>query len=211
VRDHSLQEAASSDEYTGVISSSGEKITSYRLHSKPRKRWWVLAASIAAVLFFMLGHFTTLLVPQFGLPVSTTKSHITAPPSYINPSAPTAPPIFYEDSPYALNTIDDAVIIQDELAAGLRLPPDQLIKQMKQHGSLAALAVVQGVSATQLKAIEFTAAQDAFNAVIDPSLVTGPQANDFIQHLQNDQLFLTSVLDNALAICANDYCTTTGS
>jgi HEAT repeats len=204
-QDHT-QEATPPDEYGDVMSSSREKVTSYRSRSNSRKRWWTLVAS-AAVVFFMLGHFTTSLIPQFGLPVNKTNIVVHSP--YIDPAAPTATPIFDENSPYALNNIYAAIIIQNELAIGLNVAPRQLIKQMKQHGSLAALAAAQGVSATQLKAIELNAALNSLETMKTESYYDpqpSPQFTTFEQHLRNDQLFLVDTINNSLASCTKDYC-----
>jgi hypothetical protein len=168
--DH-VEREPSSYEYAGVMSSRGEKITSYRVRPWSQKGWWVVVI-ITAGLFLMLGRFTVSGVP-INMGVSKVISSTNMAPARMFP---------FDSATYA-------PIFQKDLASGLNLTPLQAQEQLKQLGSFEAVAAAQGMSADQLQQIEISAFQDVFNNAVKAGDMDQGTADSLMQRLQNEAGF----------------------
>ncbi len=160
------------DEYSGIMSSRNEKVTSYRLRSKSHKSWWALAIVVVAFLFLALGRVSTTVVPQISFDANSKGgSSISMPAKLVDFS--------FNDPAYA-------AIMQSALSNALHLPPQQIQEQIKQLGSLDAVADQQGVSASQLQIVEMDAFNQIINFAMNTKGIDSQSAKAQLERLNND-------------------------
>lgn len=157
--------------YAGTMHGQGEKITSYRVRHKSQKGWWAVVI-ITAGLFLMLGRFTVSGVPSIDM----------GSPKVISGSGMATRMFPFDSATYA-------PIFQRDLATGLHLTPTQLQEQLKQQGSISAVAANQGISSSELEKVELSAFQDVFNDAVKIGDIDQGTADKLTQQIQQDPNF----------------------
>jgi len=84
-------------------------------------------------------------------------------------------------------------MLQKEIAVPLNLTPDQVRGQLKAGKSMTAIAALQGLSASQLRAIELKAFQDLFNILVKTGNIDQQSADYWIQQFQNNPQLLDNM------------------
>ncbi len=166
-----MEQEAPSYAYAGAMHAQGEKITSYRVRRKSQKGWWAVII-ITAGLFLTLGRLTVSGVPSIDIGGSKV----------ISGSGMSTRLFPFDSTIYA-------PIFQKDLAAGLNLTPAQLQEQLKQQGSIDAVAANQHVSSTELEKIETGAFQDVFNDAVKIGDIDQGTADKLTQQVQHDVNF----------------------
>lgn len=156
-------------EYGDAISSHGEKLTARRA---PQRGWWAAIAA-AAVLFFLLGGG----VATWVMPART--------------QVMTAAPVQYEIFPFWNPKFN--WIAQDDITAALHLPPKQIAKQLQSGESMTQIAAAQGVSASQLQAIELKAYIHLFDVAVKAGAISQRDADQWLGIFQHNPQTLEKV------------------
>ena len=160
-------------EYGDTISSHGEKLIARR---GSQKGWWIVIAT-AALLFFLLGAGVATWSMRALMPIRTQV--ISASPAQANPFPFWAPKYNW--------------IAEDDIATALRLTPKQIIVQLQAGKSMTGIAAAQGVSASELQAIELNAYTHLFDVAVKSGAISQQDANDWMQQLQHNPLILEKV------------------
>ncbi len=166
-----IEQEAPSYAYAGAMHAQGEKITSYRVRRRSQKGWWAVVI-ITAGLFLMLGRLTVSATSPLGMGGA----------KFVSPAIAPARTFPFENATYA-------PIFQKDLASGLHLTPIQLQEQLKQQGSIDAVAAQQGVSSSALEKIELSAFQDVFNDAVKMGDIDQGTADKLMQQIQQDPNF----------------------
>jgi hypothetical protein len=160
-----MQQEFSHEGYAEAMAARNEKVTSYRLRKKSHIGWWIATIIITAILFFGLGFGLLSITNVSSRVVGGFKQSSSAMPAMSN-ADPTQSFLFDEPS--------YAAIMQNALSNALHLTPQQILEQVKQLGSLDAVAAQQGVSSSQLYVVEM----DAFNQIANAATKTGKTTPD---------------------------------
>jgi hypothetical protein len=162
--------------------SQWEKVTSFGPRRSWPKGWWAALACVA-VLFFLLGGGVTMWT------VSIKSLPVTALPSSKSPE-------FLPKSPVLLlmENLKFVGIAQNDIAAALRLTPQQISTQLSQGKPMSAIAQAQGVSTSDLQNIELKAMQHMFDAEVNAGSIDKQQADQTMQQLQNEPPLLEKVI-----------------
>jgi hypothetical protein len=149
-------------EYGDAISSHGEKLTARR---GPQRGWWVAIAT-AALLFFLLGGgVATWLMP--------TKTQVIS-----------ASPVQYRLFPFWNSKYN--WIAENDIAAALRLMPEQITAQLQAGKSMTQVAAAQGVSASELQTIELKAYTHLFDMAVQSGDISQKEADQWLQLFQHN-------------------------
>ncbi len=160
------------DEYAETMGARNEKVTSYRLHKRSNKSWWIATIIITAFLFLGVGRVSTMLLPQ------STFDNGLKPINNITIAEP--------NKNFMLDDPTYAPIMQNALSSALNLPPQRILEQVKQLGSLDAVASRQKVSSSQLYTIEMNAFNEIVNNATKTGRVNPKDGASLIDQLSND-------------------------
>jgi hypothetical protein len=160
-------------EYDSAVPSQWEKLTPRR---RPQRGWWAVAA-VAALLFFLMGGAITVSVMP-GLIQNVKVSPKPVPQGNALPLERILQDPMYD------------AMLQKEIAVPLNLTPDQVRAQLKAGKSMTAIAAAQGLSPSQLRAIELKAFQDLFDTLVKAGTIDQQDADYWIQQFQNNPQLL---------------------
>jgi hypothetical protein len=162
----------SPSEYAEIMPSHHEKVTSYHLHRKSHKSWWVITIVLVAFLFLGVGRVSSVIGPPINISIGSQDKSGVAPVSIANQGFPMGQ--------------NNAIIMQKALASTLHLTPQQLMAKWKESGNLNAIAADQGVSTSALAKAELS----AFNTILQNAVSTGQisptDANQWMGQLQKN-------------------------
>lgn len=144
-------------EYGDTISSHGEKLAARR---GPQRGWWAAIAA-AALLFFLLGGG----VATWVMPART---------QVVSPS-----PVQYRSFPFWNPKYN--WIAENYIASALHLTPQQITEKLQAGESMPQIAAAQGVSASDLQAIEQKAFIQLFDAVVQSGAISQRDADQWLQ------------------------------
>ncbi len=167
-------------EYGDTLPAHGGKLVLHR-HGF-QKGWWVALAAVA-VLFFLLGSGVTALLVPMG-------AWMTFPRSEVVKVMPTM--VSGQLAPF--ENPNDAWIAQSMIAAGLHLPPQEIVTQLKQGRSMNDIAAAQGVSPSQLHSIELKAMQALLDNAVKSGEIDQQQSDQWMQQFVKNPPLLEKIV-----------------
>jgi len=177
------------DEHASVMAQRGEKITSYRVRSKPHKGWWA-AIVVTAMLFLGLGRLSTMtFMPQFGFGGFNNPKDVQIGKDTISQKL--------DPALFAKNPLYQQIMLVD-LSNAMHITPQEILDQVKQKDNIQTVATAHNVSPEQLQKIEINAFTSISQSATQAGMITQQEADQEMNQLDADTALCNSVTMNLL-------------
>jgi hypothetical protein len=165
-------------EFGGAMSPHQGKLVP-RLH-RPQWKWWI-ALLVVAIASFLLGS---------GISISMSVPKMGIVPSVVQLPQKGVPPA---ERPFPMNP-KYAWIVQDDVAQGLHLAPQEIASRLRGGMSIVDIAASQGVSALELRAIELKAVSDLLNTAVKAGDIAPDQVGSWLKQFQANPQLLDKIV-----------------